>query len=68
MKDYEVFYFIKRDRTEYLCSIMVMEDNARDACKAAKQIVFERTGRNAFRPTTKKPDTSWYEKHGTCRI
>lgn len=53
---YQVYYWIKRDRHEYLQSIFVAAENAKEACKTAKATVREKTGRNAFRPTTKAPD------------
>lgn len=55
-KDYQVFYVIKRGGREYLHHMFVMADNQREAIKQCKAVVFEKTGRNAFRPTTKAPD------------
>lgn len=54
-KSYQVFYWIKRDRHEFLHHIFVNAENAREACRVAKAVVKEKTGRNAFRPTTKAP-------------
>jgi len=54
-KMYQVFYWIKKDNHEFLHHIFVNAENAKDACKVAKQVVREKTGRNAFRPTTKAP-------------
>ena len=55
-KDYQVFYVIKRNHKEYLHHMFVMASNQREAIKQCKAVVFEKTGRNAFRPTTKAPD------------
>ena len=55
MKCYQVFYWIKKDRKEYLEHIFVTANNAKEACAKCKRIVREKTGRNAFRPTTKAP-------------
>lgn len=54
-KSYQVFYYIKANGTETLHHIFVMANNSKEACKKAKEVVFEKTGRNAFRPTTKVP-------------
>ena len=54
-KSYQVFYWIKRDRHEFLHHIFVNAENAREASNDAKAVVKEKTGRNAFRPTTKAP-------------
>ena len=54
-KSYQVFYYIKANRTETLHHIFVMANNSKEACKKCKEVVFEKTGRNAFRPTTKAP-------------
>lgn len=54
-KDYQVFYFIKRNGTETLHHIFVSAENQREACKKCKEIVKEQTGRNAFRPTCTPP-------------
>lgn len=53
MKIYQVFYWIKKDRKEYLNHIFVSARNSKEACSKCKKLVFERTKRNAFRPTTK---------------
>lgn len=55
-KSYQVFYWIKRDRHEFLHHIFVNAENAKEACRIAKAVVKEKTGRNAFRPTTKALD------------
>ena len=60
MEIYQVFYWIKKDKKEYLEHIYVSANNARDAVRVCKQRVREQTGRNAFRPTSKAPDLSEY--------
>ena len=55
-KNYQVFYWLKMNRKEYLNHIFVAADNAKEACKICKEQVKQQTGRNAFRPTTKAPD------------
>ncbi len=50
-KHYQVFYIIKKNRREELNHIFIMAKNAREACRKCKEIVYEKTGRNAFRPT-----------------
>lgn len=54
-KEYQVFYVIKRNKKEYLYHIFVMASNQREAIQQCKAVVLEKTGRNAFRPTTKAP-------------
>jgi hydroxymethylpyrimidine/phosphomethylpyrimidine kinase len=56
MKSYQVFYWIKKNRHEYLEHMYVIAPNAKEACRICKEQVKEQTGRNAFRPTTKAPD------------
>ena len=55
-KTYQVFYWTKKYRHEYLEHVFVPANNAKDACRICKEQVREKTGRNAFRPTTKVPD------------
>lgn len=66
MKNYQVFYWIKTDRREYLEYMFVSANTAKDACRICKEQVKEQvkeqTGRNAFRPTTKAPDLSIFER------
>lgn len=62
MKNYQVFYWIKKNSREYLEHMFVSADTAKDACRICKEMVKEQTGRNAFRPTTKAPDLSHYER------
>ena len=54
-KSYQVFYVIKRNGKEELNHMSVMANNQREAIKQCKAVVFEKTGRNAFRATTKAP-------------
>ena len=61
MKSYQVFYWIKKNRHEYLEHMFVSANSAKDACRIGKKRVMEQTGRNAFRPTTKAPDLSQYK-------
>ena len=56
MKTYQVFYYIKANRTETLHYISVDANNSKEACKKCKELVFKKTGKNAFRPTTKVPE------------
>ena len=60
MKTYQVFYWIKVNRHEYLYHMFVSANNAREACGLCKEQVRQQTGRNAFRPTTKAPDLAQY--------
>lgn len=60
MKNYQVFYWIKKNSREYLEHMFVSANNAKDACRICKEQVKEQTGRNAFRPTTKALDVSQY--------
>lgn len=62
MKNYQVFYWIKTDSREYLEYMFVSANTAKDACRICKERVKEQTGRNAFRPTTKAPDLSIFER------
>lgn len=58
-KAYQVFYYTKhgRKQQEELNHMFISAQNAKEACKKCKQVVFEKTGRNAFRPTTKCPSS-----------
>lgn len=51
-KSYQVFYIVKRNHNEELNHIFIMANNAKEACKKCKEVVHEKTGKNAFRPTT----------------
>lgn len=61
-KTYQVFYWIKKDRKEYLNHMYILASNAKEACKICKERVQQQTGRNAFRPTTKAPDPETLER------
>lgn len=61
MKTYQVFYWIKKNRHEYLEHMFIRASNAKEACRICKEQVIEKTGRNAFRPTTKAPDLEQYK-------
>lgn len=61
MKNYQVFYWIKKNHHEYLEHIFVSANNAKEACQICKERVKAQTGRNAFRPTTKAPDLNEYK-------
>ena len=58
-KPYQVFYIIKRNHHNELNHIFVMANNAKEACKKCKEIVYEKTKRNAFSPTIHVADISW---------
>lgn len=53
---YQVFYWIKTNRKECLNHIFVYAYNAKEACAKCKRVVYKKTGKNAFRPTTKAPN------------
>lgn len=55
-KIYQVYYWIKANRTEKLYVMPITAANAKDACAKCKKEVKEQTGRNAFRPSTKCPE------------
>lgn len=54
-KSYQVFYIIKHNRKEELNHIFVTANNQKEAIEKCKHVVFEKTGKNAFRATTKVP-------------
>ena len=56
MKPYTVYYIVKANRHKYARSMVVTAGNAREACRRCKELVYEKTGRNAFYPSTKKPE------------
>lgn len=53
VKCYQVFYWIKKNRKEYLNHMYISAKNAKEACKKCKEEVKQQTGRNAFRASTK---------------
>lgn len=61
MKTYNVFYYIKSNRIEFMCNMEVEASTSKEACAKCKEIVKETTGRTAFRPTTKAPDAEMIE-------
>ena len=63
MKSYQVFYWIKKNRKEYLEHMFVSANNAKEACQVCKEQVYKQTGRNAFRPSTKAPDLTGLENN-----
>lgn len=56
LKQYQIFYVIKHNRKEQINHIFVAANNKKEACRKCKEIVYGRTGRNAFRPITKVED------------
>ena len=56
MKSYTIYYIVKANCHKYARSMVVTAGNARGACKRCKELVYEKTGRNAFCPSTKKPE------------
>lgn len=62
MKTYQVFYWIKKNKKEYLNHMFVSAQNSKEACRLCKELVREQTGRNAFRPTTKVPDPEFLNR------
>lgn len=69
MKTYTVWFVIKANRTEYLADVQVKARTAKDACKTVKVWYHDKTGKNAFRPTTKllEGETDWYQKRGNLK-
>lgn len=63
-KKYEVFYIIKMNVSERLCSMEIEVATAKAACTSCKSRVAELTGRNAFRPTTKMSEDSIHRYYG----
>lgn len=55
-KCYQVFYYIKSGKREELNHIFVLAQNQKEACRKCKEIVKERTRKNAFRPTCNPKD------------
>lgn len=50
-KFYQVFFYIKKGKREELNHIFMLANNQREACLKCKDVVKEKTGKNAFRPT-----------------
>ena len=55
-KCYQVFYYTKSRKREELNHIFVLAQNQKEACRKCKEIVNERIGKNAFRPTCNPKD------------
>ena len=62
-KNYQVFYWIKKNKMEYLEHMFVRAHNKREAYTICKEVVKERTGRNAFRPSTEPPTEKEMEQY-----
>lgn len=54
MKNYQVFYYLKMNKKEYLEHMFVTAKNQKEAIAIVKKEVFAKTGRNAFRPFCSK--------------
>lgn len=52
MKNYTVYYVIKANRAEWLHKMDVEAVNAKEAIRLCKMAVYEKSGKNAFRPST----------------
>ena len=55
MRDYTVYFIIKRNGHAYLHQMETVARNQREAISYVRKSVFEDTGRHAFHCTTKKP-------------
>lgn len=53
VKCYQVFYWIKKNKKEYLNHMYISAKNAKEACRKCKEEVKKQTGRNAFRASTR---------------
>lgn len=69
MKKYVVYFYIKENRTEYLADVSVCANTAKEACKLCKGWYYKKTGKNAFRPTTKVDEEFMkrYEERGLIK-
>lgn len=56
MKDYTVYFIIKKDNHGYLNQQTVQARNRENAIKAVKAKVLRDSGRNAFNCTMQKPE------------
>jgi len=52
-KSYRIYYTIKMNSKEDAYNINILAKNQKEACDTVKREVYTKTGRNAFRPTTK---------------
>lgn len=59
-KDYQVFYWIKKNHSEYLHHMFVRANNQKEAVQKCRNAVYEQTGRHAFKATTKVPESERY--------
>lgn len=59
MKKYVVYYIIKANRREWLHKMEVEAANSREATKVCKERVYERSKKNAFRPSTSINSFFW---------
>lgn len=59
MKNYTVYYIIKANHQEWLHKMTVEAENSREATKVCKKEVFEKTKKNAFRPSTSIKSFFW---------
>ena len=55
MKDYTVYFIIKKDGHGYLNSETATAKNQKEAKKQVKELVYKNTGRTAFGCTCKAP-------------
>lgn len=55
MKDYTVYFIIKKDRHGYLNQETVKAHNKKEAVKMVRDMVKTNTGRNAFSATCNSP-------------
>ncbi len=54
-KNYQVFYWIKRNNKRYLNHMFVNANNAKSAIQYVRELIKDKTGRTAFGATTKAP-------------
>lgn len=54
-KFYQVFYIIKSHKREELNHMFIYANNQKEAIQKCKEQVLLKTGKNAFRATTKEP-------------
>lgn len=69
MKRYQIYFYIKANKTEYLCDVQVDAHNAKEACASVKQWCDCVNHKNAFRPSIKvEPECkAFYEKRGLIK-
>ncbi len=59
-KKYQVFYWLKKENGEYLRHMFVSARSQKEAIKICRDEVYRRTGRHAFKVTTKPPVSDRY--------